>query len=56
MTGFWVLQMAIASGQRVWKRQPEGGSSGDGTSPLRIVRAVRTVGFGTGFADSSARV
>src|SRR5262249_39911163 len=28
-------QRSKASGQRVWKRQPEGGRAGDGTSPRR---------------------
>ena len=36
-------QRSIASGQRVWKRQPGGGSSGLGTSPCeqRCARAAR---------------
>ena len=44
------------SGQRGWKRQPVGGLTGDGTSPLRITRWRRSVGSGTGMADMSAWV
>ena len=44
--------------QRVRKRQPEGGSAGEGTSPeSRITsRRVRASGSGTGTAESSACV
>ena len=34
-------QAAIACGQRVRKTQPEGGASGDGSSPASAVRAAR---------------
>ena len=42
------------SQHRVWNRQPEGGLAGEGTSPLRTSRFLRTRGSGTGMADSSA--
>ena len=44
------------SQHRVWKRQPDGGATGDGTSPLRMIRRRRrsTIGSGIGTADSSA--
>ena len=46
------------SQQRVWKRQPDGGSAGLGMSPLRMIRrrdrSVRASGTGT--ADSRATV
>ena len=46
------------SQQRVWNRQPGGGLTGLGTSPLRMTRRrLRSAtGSGTGTADSSARV
>ena len=46
------------SQQRVWKWQPDGGLTGDGTSPLRMIRRRRrsTSGSGIGTADSSATV
>ena len=46
------------SQQRVWKRQPGGGLTGLGTSPLRMtrLRLRSATGSGTGTADSSARV
>ena len=42
------------SWQRGWKRQPDGGLTGLGTSPLRMTRWRRSSGFGTGMADMSA--
>src|SRR5690606_18803944 len=44
------------SGQRVWKRQPGGGSIGDGTSPSSGTGFRGARGSGTGLAESSARV
>jgi hypothetical protein len=43
-------------GQRGWKRQPDGGSIGEGTSPTRITRSrsLTASGSGTGTADSKA--
>src|SRR5512132_843172 len=49
-------QRSNAYGHRVWKRQPAGRSMGLGTSPESINRLRRTVGSGTGTADSSASV
>ncbi|MNY05363.1 hypothetical protein D3C86_1380830 [compost metagenome] len=54
--GSAVLQMSFAKGQRVWKRQPEGGLTGLGMSPWRMMRSLRTVGSGMGTAESSAWV
>src|SRR5262249_60871149 len=42
--------------QRVWKRQPEGGLIGLGTSPSRMIRLRLTAGSGMGTAESSASV
>ena len=52
------LSSCSRSQQRVWKRQPDGGSAGLGTSPLRMIRCREpfAAGSGTGAADSSARV
>ena len=46
------------SQHRVWKWQPDGGLTGDGTSPLRMIRRRRrsTFGSGIGTADRSATV
>ena len=44
------------SGQRGWKWQPDGGLTGDGTSPARMTRVRRISGFGIGIADRSACV
>ena len=44
------------SQHRGWKRQPDGGAAGDGTSPLSTSRLERRRGSGTGTADSSATV
>src|SRR5262249_21731306 len=44
------------SAQRVWKRQPDGGLIGLGTSPSRMMRLRFTVGSGIGTAESSASV
>ena len=47
-----------ANGQRGWKRQPVGGLTGLGTSPVRIMRwRLRSIaGSGIGTAESSALV
>lgn len=54
-SGSFSEQMPCAIGQRVWKRQPVGGSSGDGGSPARMMRlrVFWISGSGTGTADSS---
>ena len=46
------------SQQRVWKWHPDGGFTGDGTSPRRMIRRRwrSTSGFGIGTADSRATV
>ena len=54
--GSSVLQISCAIGHRVWKRHPDGGLAGDGRSPFSTIRSRRTVGSGTGMADSSALV
>ncbi len=42
-------QRSWARGQRVRKRQPDGGNTGDGISPsIRLLGSGRTVGSGTG--------
>ena len=52
------LHSWVASGQRGWNTQPDGGLSGLGSSPLMIVRGlVRSMtGSGMGAAASSAFV
>lgn len=49
-------QVGNAFGQRVWKGQPGGGSTGEGTSPASTMRRDFRCGSGTGTADSSASV
>ena len=51
-------QISWAFQQRVWKRHPDGGFAGDGTSPTRTIwsRLPRSVGSGTGTAESRAWV
>jgi hypothetical protein len=46
------------SQQRVWNRQPDGGLTGDGTSPSRMIRRrlSRPLGETAGTADSRAIV
>ena len=45
-----------ARGQRVRKRQPDGGAIGDGGSPTGTLSAGRTSGSGTGIASISSAV
>src|ERR671917_2609826 len=49
---------SVAYGQRLLKRQPEGGFTGEGTSPSRTIRSrsSSTSGSGTGTAESRAWV
>src|SRR5262245_28314705 len=56
--GSTLLHFSIAFGQRGWKRQPAGGSSALGTSPLTIVRGrlASTSGSATGIAANRASV
>ena len=57
-TGSMRLQASTAYGQRVWKRHPDGGLSGDGTSPWSTTRCRRRsrTGLGTGTAEINAFV
>ena len=54
-SGRSAAQSSVASGQRVRKRQPEGGLIGEGTSPSRIIllRFSSTYGSGIGTAESN---
>jgi len=47
---------SIAIGQRVRKRQPDGGLIGVGTSPCKVMRLRFCFGSGIGIADSNACV
>jgi hypothetical protein len=51
-------QMSMTNGQRVLNRQPDGGFTGLGMSPVRTmrVRVRSTRGLGTGTADMRASV
>jgi len=49
-------QTGIRSRQRGWKRQPEGGSMGLGTSPSRMIRVLFIAGSGMGTALRRASV
>ncbi len=54
-SGRSLAQHSLAIGQRVWKRQPLGGSIGEGGSPFKMMRLRErwTSGSGTGTAESS---
>src|SRR4051794_37978749 len=56
--GSSVVQISVAFGQRVGKRQPGGGDAGLGTSPRSTIRSRRALasGSGPGTAESSASV
>ena len=54
--GGMAAQIASANGQRVRKRQPEGGLIGFGGSPVSGTAIVRCRGFIDGIADKSAFV
>ncbi len=45
------MQRSNAIGQRVWKRQPEGGLTGDGMSPVRMMRLRRDSTLGSGIGN-----
>ena len=47
-------QTGIACGQRGWKRQPDGGFSGLGTSPCRMISSRRSSGWLGSAAENSA--
>jgi hypothetical protein len=53
-TSMW--QRSLARGQRGWNGQPEGGLSGDGSSPLSLMRWPRREGSAIGLEARSARV
>ena len=55
-TGTSSAQRGIACGQRVWKRQPEGGASALGTSPAIVSRSCLSSGCAGSAAISSACV
>lgn len=54
--GISFLQRSITKGQRVWKRQPDGGFRGDGSSPFRTIFCARSVARTLGVEVMSARV
>src|SRR5262249_57906483 len=55
-SGTSAAHLASARGQRVRKRQPEGGAIGDGGSPTATASAGRMSGSGTGMASISSAV
>src|SRR6266550_9090652 len=55
-SGSMCAQASIAIGQRVRKRQPDGGLIGVGTSPCKTTRFRFWFGSGMGIAESSAFV
>ena len=56
MVGSISLQRSITNGQRGWKRQPDGGLIGEGTSPGRIISSRTTSGCAGSAAEKSALV
>src|SRR5699024_12659728 len=50
-TGSSVAHLSVANGQRVWKRQPVGGSIGEGTSPFKMIRSFFLSGSMLGIAE-----
>ena len=54
--GAVVAQTSVAFQQRVRNRQPDGGLSGEGTSPLSRIRSLRCAPSSFGAADISAAV
>ena len=46
----------MANGQRGWKRQPDGGLMGDGTSPARMISSRTMSGCAGSAAEKSALV
>src|ERR1043165_2646915 len=55
-SGSMCAHSSMAIGQRVRKRQPDGGLIGVGTSPCKMIRLRFCFGSGTGIADSNACV
>jgi hypothetical protein len=56
MTGSSTEQTSMTDGQRGWNRQPEGGSRGEGTSPVRIISSRSMSGWEGSAADIRAFV
>lgn len=54
--GACVAQIGIAFGHRVWNRQPDGGDSGEGRSPVSRSRSAASPLFKRGAAAINARV
>ena len=55
--GSSAAQISWANGQRVRKRQPDGGSTDEGSSPYDVALAsTRAVGSATGIVSISALV
>src|SRR3954449_2066934 len=54
--GSSAAHFGIANGQRVWKRQPLGGLSGEGTSPASTISSSGRPGRGGRTAENSAFV
>lgn len=54
--GISLEQISQAFGQRVWNGQPEGGSEGLGTSPVKWMRSVLSSASTWGIADKRASV
>ena len=56
IVGSSFAQRVFARGQRVWKRQPDGGAIGEGGSPVETLSAIAASGSGRGIASSSSEV
>lgn len=56
MGGSSLLHRSVAKGHLVWNLQPDGGSRGDGTSPVRMILSDRLSGLIPGTAESNALV
>jgi len=55
-TGASTAHLGIACGQRGWKRQPDGGLSALGTSPVVVSRSCRSSGCEGRAAVNRARL
>ncbi len=55
-SGATFVHSSVIDGQRGWKVHPDGGSIGDGSSPLRTIRSLLLKGSATGVADRRALV
>ncbi len=54
--GAFILHISLAFAHLGLKAHPFGGFSGDGSSPVRVIRFLRVAGLIVGVADSSAAV